>query len=131
MVCSYLLIWQVGPTLTSNLVEVSIHSGNTMAHGPLKDASIDKMSGSYPLQLQGRPTCPGGQGAHTQEGMIASQANSASNQRGSRDKAESWGKSQSQEAPPEKEAEDGGQPLVIDKTKEYKWVSTQYIKYLV
>ena len=33
--------------------------------------------------------------------------------------------------PTEKEAERGGQPLVIDKTKEYKQVSTQYIKYLV
>ena len=45
------------------------------------------VSGSYPLQLQGRPTCPRGQSARTEEGIEGQVDLAPSRSEGSQDKA--------------------------------------------
>ena len=76
------------------------------------------MSGSYPLQLQGEPTCPRGWSACTQKGTIEEPSKLSNlSEKLSRQSSESRGELEPG-GPAEKEAESGSQPLVIDKTKE-------------
>ena len=93
-----------------------------------------QLSGSYPLQLQGRPTCPGGRDTRKEGGVEAEltqplagrEAHKTKQNQGSQvDSAPRWSREEpDQEACLKMEAERQGQPLVIDKTKEYKRVST-------
>ena len=89
---------------------------------------VDIVSGSYPLQLQGRPTCPRGWSAHTR-GRRQGRVNPAPSWlKSSQDKAEdqvakltwyptSQGKSKTRR-PHWDGSKSEGDPQVIDKTKE-------------
>ena len=68
------------------------------------------VSGSYPLQLQGEPTCPRGQSVHTRVGTIEKPSKLSNQSESSRDKAESQEKSSEPGGPTEKEAEVGVNP---------------------
>ena len=67
------------------------------------------VSGSYPLQLQGRPTCPRGRGTHTKRERWRYQASSVTHQRSSQDIAESR-EEREPGGPTKKEAEVGVNP---------------------